>query len=79
VKSYLPEKKLALIEQRNYFVLNDEIEIVSPKKIFNYSKVSTLLDEEMNPIDVARHPLQKLYINIDFEVKAYDLIRRVKR
>ncbi|MCK4551743.1 MAG: U32 family peptidase [Tenericutes bacterium] len=79
VIDYLPEQKLALIEQRNYFVLSDEIEIVSPKKVFNYSKINTLLDEDMNPIDVARHPLQKLYINIDFEVKPYDLIRRVKQ
>jgi putative protease len=78
VLEYYPDKKLALIEQRNYFELGDEIEIVSPNKTFTYSKVSLLLDEDMNSIDVARHPLQKLYINIDDEVKPYDLIRRVK-
>ncbi len=78
VLAYLPEKKLALIEQRNYFEVNDSIEVVSPNKTFNYTKINTLLDENMNEISVARHPLQKLYINVDFFVKPYDLIRRVK-
>ena len=78
VLEYLPEKKLALIEQRNYFEVNDSIEVVSPNKTFNYTKVNTLLDEDMNEISVARHPLQRLYINVEFFVKPYDLIRRVK-
>ena len=78
VKNYDPVKKIAEIEQRNYFVKGDMIEIVSPKKTFAKSKVDVLYDEDMNEISVARHPLQKLYINMGFEVKPYDLIRRVK-
>ncbi len=68
VKNYDPVKKLAEIEQRNYFKKGDLIEIVSPKKIFKKSKVDILYDEDMNEILVARHPLQKLYINMDFDV-----------
>ena len=60
VLEYDVDKNMALIEQRNYFEIGDTIEIVSPKKIFTISKVDVLFDEEMNPIDVARHPLQKL-------------------
>jgi len=78
VLEYNPTTKQALIQQRNYFELGDEIEIVSPHKTFTKSIVNTLFDEEMNPISVARHPLQKLYINVDFEAEPYDLIRRVK-
>lgn len=78
VLDYFPEENLALIEQRNYFEANDSIEVVSPDKKFNYTNISILLDEDKNPIEVARHPLQKLYINVEFEVKPYDLIRRVK-
>ena len=78
VLDYLPDKKLALIEQRNYFELGDEIEIVSPDKTFYYCKVEDLMDEEYNQIEIARHPLQKLFIRVDKEVKPYDLIRRVK-
>lgn len=78
VKSYDPDTKLAEIEQRNYFKKGDLIEIVSPEKTFTKSKVTILYDEDMNEILVARHPLEKLYIPIDFEVKPYDLIRRIQ-
>lgn len=78
VLDYIPDKKLALIEQRNYFEIGDEIEIASPDKTFHFSKVDTLMDEDYNDLEVARHPLQKLYINVDKVVKPYDLIRRVK-
>jgi putative protease len=78
VKSYDPEKKLAEIEQRNYFKQGDSIEIVSPQKTFKKSTVEVMYDEEMKEIFVARHPLQKLYINMDFDVKPYDLIRRIE-
>lgn len=77
VLDYLPDKKLALIEQRNYFEIGDEIEIVSPDKTFHYGKVEQMYDEEFNEEQVARHPLQKLYINVDKAVKPYDLIRKV--
>lgn len=78
ILEYNSATKQALIEQRNYFEIGDEIEIVSPHKRFTKAIVSSLLDEEMNPIDVARHPLQKLYITIGFEVEPYDLVRRLK-
>ncbi len=78
VKGYDSFKKLAFIEQRNYFKVGDKIEIVSPNKTFIHTTIKTLFDEEMKPIDVARHPLQKLYINMRYEVKPYDMIRRVK-
>lgn len=79
VKSYNNSKNICEIEQRNYFEKGDFIEIVSPKKTFIKTQVKKLYDEDMNEIDVARHPLQKLYINMDFDVEPYDLIRRVKK
>ncbi len=78
VKEYDSSKKLAFIEQRNYFKVGDKIEIVSPNKTFIHTTIENLFDEEMNPIEIARHPLQKLYINMEKEVKPYDMIRRVK-
>ncbi len=78
VKGYDSSKKLAFIEQRNYFKIGDKIEVVSPNKTFIHTTIENLFDEEMNSIEVARHPLQKLYINMEKEVKPYDMIRRVK-
>lgn len=78
VKNYDSKNKLCEIEQRNYFEKGDLIEVVSPNKTFIKTKVEELFDEDMNEIDVARHPLQKLYINMEYDVKPYDLIRRIK-
>ena len=77
VKGYDAINKLACIEQRNHFTINDNIEVVSSDKTVIHSKVTTLLNEELEPIDVARHPLETLYINMDKVVKPYDMIRRV--
>jgi putative protease len=77
VKGYDKQRGLAKIEQRNYFEVGDKIEVVSPKKTFHTTIVESMYDEDMQPIDVARHPLQILYIPIDFDVEVYDLIRRI--
>ena len=79
VLDYVPDKKLALIEQRNYFEVGDQIEIVSPDKTFHYGTVKTMYDEDFNDVEIARHPLQRLYINIEKEVKPYDMIRKVSK
>lgn len=78
VQDYDEANQLALIEQRNHFTLGDEIEVVSPDKTFHHLKITELYDEDKQPIDVARHPLQKLYINMPHPVKPYDMIRRVR-
>ncbi len=78
VLSYDQDKHLALIEQRNYFKFGDKIEIASWDKTFNNAEVMEMYDDEMNPIEIARHPLQKIYIKIPFEVKPYDMVRRVR-
>ncbi|HOO44478.1 MAG TPA: U32 family peptidase C-terminal domain-containing protein, partial [Bacillota bacterium] len=78
VLDYDSSRQMALIEQRNYFTVGDEIEIASYDKTFKKSIVQALYDEEMNEIEIARHPLQKVYMKIDTPVKAYDMVRRVK-
>jgi len=78
VLAYNHESSLALIEQRNYFEINDRIEIASPKKTFRNTEVTEMFDEDMNPIDIARHPLQKIYIKVDIEVEPYDMVRRLR-
>lgn len=78
VKSYDSSKKICEIEQRNYFKVGDNIEFVSPNKTFTITQVKSMKDEFGADLEIARHPLQRLFIPIDFEVKPYDLIRRVK-
>lgn len=79
VLDYNSETKLALIEQRNYFEVNDEIEFFGPGNKINTLIVSQMYDETMNTISKANHPLMKLYVKIDFDVEQHWMIRKAKK
>ena len=65
--------------ERNYFEPNDEVEIFTPNnEIINY-KVEEIFDEDMNKLDVARHPEQVLKLKFDRELPMYSMIRLIKK
>lgn len=69
VLDYDKETKIATIEQRNYFKIDDEIEVFGPNtEVFKF-KVKEIFDEDNKPIDIARHPKQILKIYIDKNVE----------
>ncbi|MBR2891889.1 MAG: U32 family peptidase [Bacilli bacterium] len=79
VLEYNKDKQMALVEQRNYLTVNDEIEVFGPNLKSQFIKVEQMLDFETNQsLEVARHPLQKFWINMPFEVTYGDLIRLIK-
>lgn len=69
---------LVKIEQRNYFETGDLVEVFSPNKEEQYFKITKIYDEELNEINIARHPKQKLYIEVPFEVLPYSMFRKVE-
>lgn len=77
VVEYNPETKLAKIEQRNYFKLGDKIEIFSPKHDNIVISVEELFNEDMESIEVANHPMEMLYLRVDYPVIANDMGRKV--
>ena len=80
VLEYDASKKRALVEQRNYLTLNDNIEVFGPQIESNFMIVEKMIDYETNEeFDVARHPLQKFWINMPIEVQYGDLIRVIKK
>ena len=76
VLDYDKETKLALVEERNYFEKGYEIEVFGPKTDTYSQKISLILDEDGNEIDVVRHPKQIVQIKLEKEVFKNDLIRR---
>lgn len=75
IKGYDKNKKMAMLEQRNYFKLPLEFELIQPKgetKIFTLNEV---YDEEGNVIVEAKHAMQTIYLPID-EVKEYSILRK---
>lgn len=75
VLSYNKETKTALIEQRNFFKVGDEIEIFGPLKEAITIKVTSLVNEEGESVDAARHPQEKLYMKVDADLTPYDILR----
>jgi putative protease len=78
VLDYDKEKKLAMVEQRNYFKLGDKIEIFSPNHENIYFQVEKIYNEDMEEKEVANHPMEILYLPIEEEIETNDLGRKVQ-
>ncbi len=78
VKGYDMNRKLLILEQRNYFSPGDTLEVFTPDKDIIQFKVEEILDENFVSLDAARHPLQTVMVNLEVEVPEFSLIRRVK-
>ncbi len=63
VLKYDEKAKLAKIEQRNHFKINDKVQIFGPNEEFNLN-LEEIYDEDMNKIEVVRHPKQIVYIKV---------------
>ena len=74
---YDKEKKIATIEQRNFFKKGDLVEIFGPNYAFDYT-IDIVYDEFDEIIDVVRHPKQIIKMHIDYEVSKNDMLR-IKR
>ena len=77
VLDYDKEKSIATITERNYFKVGDEVEIFTPTGETYSFTVEKLYDEQMNPIDVARHPEEVLKLYVPYPV-VKDSMMRVK-
>ena len=77
VFDYNKETKLAKMEQRNNFKVNDKIEIFGPENKNVKLTVKEMYDENMQKITVAPHPQQIIYVKIDEEVYKNNLVRKL--
>ena len=69
------KSNLALITQRNKFLVGDTIEIMKPDGRNVSAKVLSLTTMDNEAVDSAPHPMQKLYVELSEEVQVYDLLR----
>ena len=76
VLGYDEKTGLALIEQRNKFVVGDEVEFMRHNGRFFTEKISGIYNEDMQPVTEAPHPQQKLYVKVSQPVEAFDMMRR---
>ena len=78
ITGYDKDNKCLILVERNYFKPNDKVEIFTPSnKIYNYT-ITKIYDEDMNELDVARHPEQVLKLPFEEELEEYSMIRLIK-
>ncbi len=76
VKSYDETSKLAQVEQRNRLFKGDKIEVMGSAYRGFEQTIDLLLDKDKQPIDVAPHAQQMVYIKMKQPVSEYDILRR---
>lgn len=75
VLDYDDKNNLAMIEQRNYFKIGDEVEFFGPELETIKFKITEILDENKDSIDIVRHPKQIIYLKLPFRVSKNDMMR----
>lgn len=79
VIDYDKDNKCIILKERNYFELNDIVEIFTPDFKFYEYTVEKIFDENMNELQVARHPEQVLKLPFSKEIPKYSMIRMLRK
>ncbi len=77
ITGYDYENDCLIMVERNYFKAGDKIEFFTPTgKVYSYV-VDKIYDEDMNLLEVARHPEQVLKLKFPEELPVYSMARLV--
>lgn len=76
VLAYDAASGYAFVEQRNNMKIGQELEIFPPTGAGFRQTLADMRDEEGQPISVAPHPQQKIYIRMANPVAPYTILRR---
>jgi len=66
----------AVVEQRNRMYQGENLEVLSPDGTWYNQRIETMLDENGQKIDVARHPQMKILMKTDKIVEPWSILRR---
>ena len=79
ITGYDYENGCLVMVERNYFSPGDMVEIFTPDgDVFEYF-IDKIYDEDMNELEVARHPGQVLKLKFDKELCEYSMIRLIRK
>lgn len=79
ITGYDKDNGCIVLVERNYFEPGDEVEFFTPNgEVYQYI-ISEIFDEDMNKLEVARHPEQVLKLKFDIELPEYSMIRLMKK
>ena len=66
-----------IMEVRNYFTKDDTLEIFSPKEELRSFKITEILDEKNESVEICNHPNQIVKIKVPFPVLEFDFVRKL--
>lgn len=75
VLGYDEKSGIATIEQRNYFKKGDVVEFFGPNLETYTYKVHSIINEDGEAIDIARHPRMIVKLKIDKKLEKLDMMR----
>jgi len=76
IKGFDKEKGYTIMEQRNFFKRGQKVHIISPNHVELETVIHEMYDENMQPLEFARHAKQLMYVNINQEFPEYALVRK---
>lgn len=76
VLDYDKDKKIATIEQRNRFFLNDEVEIFGNSRDFYTLVIDNMKNLKNEDVEVANKAKEILLVNIDLPLEKGDILRK---
>ncbi len=79
ITGYDEEHRCIIMVERNYFEVGDRVEIFTPTGDVFSKVIDVIYDEEMNILEVARHPEQVLKIQFDYEIPKYSMMRFIEK
>lgn len=77
VLSYDEKAHRVMIEQRNYFKKGDKIEFFSPHHENIVIPVTKIYNEDFQEVEVANHPMQILYLDVNEKLYENDMGRKM--
>lgn len=78
ITGYDDENNCIILVERNYFKPGDMTEIFTPDgEVYKY-RIDKIYDENMQELELARHPEQVLKLKFPHKLKEYSMIRLIK-
>lgn len=76
ITSYDTEENIVTLVERNYFAVGDEVELFTPSgKVYSFV-IEEMFDENMNSIEVARHPEEIIKLKVKGDITPYSMLRK---
>ncbi|MCL2697376.1 MAG: U32 family peptidase [Oscillospiraceae bacterium] len=67
---------VADITQRNYFSINDEIEVIAPKSPPQKLLIKSMKNEKNEPVEIANKATERLFVECDMKLKPFSILRK---